>query len=78
MRTLCFPVPVNPDDLTSFSILAIMAGLFLRRDLVQELAGFDEGLGTGSAGWAQSGEESDVVLRALAGGARHAHRDRWQ
>jgi GT2 family glycosyltransferase len=54
----------------NFYRTSIMAGLFLRRDLVRDLGGFDEEIGTGSAGWAQSGEESDVVLRALARGAR--------
>jgi GT2 family glycosyltransferase len=49
---------------------AISPGLFLRRPLVERLGGFDERLGSGSPGRAQSGEETDLVLRALAHGAR--------
>ncbi|MDH2414175.1 glycosyltransferase [Nocardioides sp. CER19] len=48
----------------------VSPGLFLRRRLVEELGGFDERIGTGAPGPAQSGEESDLVLRALDRGAR--------
>jgi hypothetical protein len=47
---------------------AISPTLFLRRSMVDELGGFDEHIGTGAAGPAQAGEESDLVLRALAAG----------
>jgi glycosyltransferase involved in cell wall biosynthesis len=51
----------------------VSPGLFLRRALVDRLGGFDDRIGTGAAGPAQSGEESDLVLRALAAGARIEH-----
>jgi hypothetical protein len=51
----------------------VSPGLFLRRALVEQLGGFDDRIGTGAPGPAQSGEESDLVLRALATGARIEH-----
>jgi hypothetical protein len=50
--------------------VAIAPSLFARRDLVGDLGGFDERMGTGAPGPAQSGEESDLLLRALDRGAR--------
>jgi GT2 family glycosyltransferase len=49
---------------------AALAGMFFRRDLVMEAGGFDETIGTGSPGKAQSGEETDLLLRLLAAGHR--------
>lgn len=59
--------PVRPGTVHRTTIVP---SLFLRRALAVELGGFDERMGTGSAGPAQSGEESDLVLRALAAGHR--------
>jgi hypothetical protein len=52
--------------------VAIAPSLFARHRLVEELGGFDERIGTGAAGPAQSGEESDLLLRAMARRARIA------
>jgi hypothetical protein len=49
--------------------VAIAPSIFARRRLVEELGGFDERIGTGAPGPAQSGEESDLLLRALDRGA---------
>jgi glycosyltransferase involved in cell wall biosynthesis len=48
----------------------ISSTLFLARRLLDAVGGFDESIGIGSAGWNQAGEESDLILRALAAGAR--------
>ncbi|MGY1914630.1 glycosyltransferase family 2 protein [Blastococcus sp. SYSU DS0973] len=48
----------------------VSPGLFLRRRLVEQAGGFDERIGSGSAGRAQSGEESDLVFRVQDGGGR--------
>ncbi|MGG7519292.1 glycosyltransferase family 2 protein [Allorhizobium undicola] len=44
-------------------------GIFLRRSLIETLGGFDERLGVGASTPFQSGEEADLLLRAIASGA---------
>lgn len=50
--------------------LALSATIFLRRELVEAVGGFDETLGLGAGTPWGSGEESDYLLRALALGFR--------
>jgi len=49
---------------------AISFTVFLRSSVVKEVGGFDEQLGLGSASPWSSGEETEYLIRALAGGAR--------
>ena len=49
---------------------AVAVTIFLRRNVVDSLDGFDETLGVGSGTAWGSGEETDYVLRALASGSR--------
>ena len=51
----------------------VAAGIFLRRDLLERHGLFDVALGTGSATPFGSGEENDLVIRALRRGARIAY-----
>jgi GT2 family glycosyltransferase len=48
--------------------IVMSPGLFVRRDVFERLGGFDEDFGVG-ARW-PSGEESDLLFRALAAGER--------
>jgi hypothetical protein len=41
------------------------AAMVLSRDLLNQIVGFREDLGTGSTGWWQSGEGTDLLLRAI-------------
>jgi hypothetical protein len=67
---LRWPSAAGPVRRETVHRIGITPSFFLRRDLVARIGGFDERLGTGSPGPAQSGEDSDLVLRALADGAR--------
>lgn len=51
----------------------VAAGIFLRRELLETHGLFDVALGTGSATPFGSGEENDLVIRALRRGARIAY-----
>ncbi|MCU1616856.1 MAG: glycosyl transferase, family 2 [Frankiales bacterium] len=57
-------------DRRNFYRTGVMPGMFFRRALVTAAGGLDETIGTGASGPAQSGEESDLLLRVLADGAR--------
>ena len=47
---------------------AIEPALVWRRSAVADLGGFDVGIGTGAAGWAQSGECTDLLARLAGAG----------
>jgi GT2 family glycosyltransferase len=47
---------------------AVSTALFMRRSVTTRIGGFNEGIGVGASSAYQSGEETDYVLRALAGG----------
>lgn len=53
---------------------AISFTIFLRRAVIEEIGGFDErlGLGAGTGPW-ESGEEIDLLVRAVDSGARIAY-----
>lgn len=46
----------------------IEMGLLARRDVLDELGGFDEGIGTGASTPWQAGEATDLLLRAMRAG----------
>lgn len=52
----------------------VSATLFIRRQLYDEIGGFDERLGLGSGTDFQSSEETDFLLRAIAAGHQIAYR----
>lgn len=62
----------RPGDVTSWRVprTVVSSGIFMRRDVLERLGDFDEDLGTGSGTPFGAGEETDMVLRALASGAR--------
>jgi glycosyltransferase involved in cell wall biosynthesis len=66
---LRWPAVSGPVRRATVHRIGITPSLFFRRRLVEGLDGFDERIGTGSNSAAQSGEDSDLVLRALARGA---------
>ncbi|MCZ6836379.1 MAG: glycosyltransferase [Planctomycetota bacterium] len=49
---------------------AVSPGLFVRKELIDRIGGFDEQLGVGAGTPWNSGEESDFVLRGLEAGGR--------
>lgn len=57
-----------PVTRTNFMRTSICSTMFLRRSSLPSPAPFDEGIGTGSAGWRGAGEESDLLLRIIAAG----------
>jgi GT2 family glycosyltransferase len=61
---------LTPDNLWNRANAATM---FLRRELVERVGGFDERLGLGSGEPWSSGEETDYLIRAVAAGARIAY-----
>jgi GT2 family glycosyltransferase len=67
---LRWPARSGPVHRRGLHRVAVAPVLFMRRSLVARVGGFDERIGTGSPGPAQSGEEPDLMLRALADGAR--------
>jgi glycosyltransferase involved in cell wall biosynthesis len=67
LRWLPSPGPVTRDN---FMRTSIMSTMFFRRDVLDRVGPFDEGMGVGSAGWYGAGEESDLLLRVLAEGGR--------
>lgn len=62
----------RPSRVTSWRVprTIVAAGIFLRRELIEQNGVFDVALGTGSATPFGSGEENDLVIRALRNGAR--------
>lgn len=67
LRWLSTPGPITP---ANYHRASIEFTLFLRRSLLEEIGGFDEGMGPGSAGPFGAGEGSDLLLRALRAGHR--------
>ena len=67
---LRWPSTGGPVTRTNFMKTSIMSTMFFRRDVIDRVGHFDEGMGVGSAGWYGAGEESDLLLRVLAGGGR--------
>lgn len=58
-------------DLDRFSVWQIVStAVFIRKRALDEVGGFDESLGVGASTPYQSGEETDLLLRALARGQR--------
>ncbi len=49
---------------------SIGPAMVFRRDVIVAAGGYDEGLGTGSAGWYGACEDSDMVLRLVESGSR--------
>ncbi len=67
---LRWPAERAPITLRNVSQAAISSTIFMKAELFDRLNGFDETLGVGSAGPFQAGEDTDILLRALEGGAR--------
>ncbi len=61
--------PLDPENVWQ----VILPGMLMRREVFEDLGGFDEELGTGATTPWQSGEETDILLRCLrAYGSRFA------
>jgi glycosyltransferase involved in cell wall biosynthesis len=56
-------------DRNSMLRAAASASLFMRSETIRQLGGFDEQIGLGSGTLFQSGEDTDLALRCLRGGA---------
>ncbi len=65
-----WPTVRSPLRLDTFWNKAISHTIFLRRELIEQVGGFDEALGLGSGTPWHSGEEIDLLVRALRLGAR--------
>jgi glycosyltransferase involved in cell wall biosynthesis len=63
--------PVCSQELDRPSVLraAASAAMFLRRDALRQVDGFDESIGLGADSPLQSGEDTDLALRCLEAGA---------
>jgi len=64
--------PLQPGQLTPHNLWrrAVSVGIFIRREAVVKIGGFDESLGAGSQGPWKSGEETDLLLRLLRAGVK--------
>lgn len=62
--------PRSPVAVTRHNIqrTAISSTIFLKRTVFDAVGGFDESIGVGSPGPYQAGEDTDILLRALAEG----------
>jgi glycosyltransferase involved in cell wall biosynthesis len=62
------PTGLNQCEITRDNFLACgnSNGIFIKASLLKSLAGFDERLGVGAQTPFQSGEEADILLRAIA------------
>lgn len=67
LRWLPTSVPV---DRRNFMRTSVSSTIFLRRADLPSPTPFDEGIGVGSPGLRGAGEESDLILRMIARGAR--------
>lgn len=67
---LRWPATGQPVTRKNVWLTVIEPTLAIRRSLFESLGGFDETIGTGSPGPYQSGEVTDLVLRALDAGER--------
>jgi hypothetical protein len=67
---LRWPAAAGPVRRTTVHRVGITPSYFLRRGPVEAVGGFDEAIGTGAPGPAQSGEDSDLLLKVLDAGGR--------
>jgi glycosyltransferase involved in cell wall biosynthesis len=57
-------------DRSNFLVCGNSNSIFVRRELIDDIGGFDERLGVGAQTPFQSGEEADLLLRSVAAGKR--------